>query len=137
VTAYFDDTHERISSVGDGFECATELDAIEEKLVFDCTVCAMFSDVPNKIREEVHQIVLRRGNAMLPLNAPGAVIETVQEHKQLLHDLCWDLHTTFHDLCKCGIDRLSDDPRMPLWCLYADGEGEREELVEKQKKVSS
>jgi len=129
MTGYFDDVHMKINVTPDEFESARELDSIEEKLVFDCTVCAMLPEFPVDMGLRVHQVVMARGVCMLPVNAGQPEIDTVQQHKDRIHDLCGDLHTVFHDLCRMSLVNFSDDPTFPLRVLYAKGEGVREEMV--------
>jgi hypothetical protein len=145
MTTYFDTAHEDIAKALNprtevsaehptpqrpDHEVAAAFDDIEGRVTFDCTVCAMWQGFPEDLRERVHRTILAHGVGSLPVNAPGKEIDTIEEHRNHIDRLIFDLHTIWHDLLLRRLDSFSDDPRLPLRILYARGEGERECMVE-------
>jgi hypothetical protein len=91
VTTYFDKAHNELSLAANlnDWPRLKVLNPVEEKAVFDCTIAAMQSGFPEALRLKVHQVVLRHGVNMLPLNATPADFETIEQHERKIHDLIW------------------------------------------------
>lgn len=141
VTAYFDETHEIIrEAFGKGYDGYREQEQVECKLVFDCIVCSEMPGFPPELRERIHKVVLEKGARSQPIGAPGPEFESLEQHHDLIQSLCFDLHTIFHDVAMWARDNnapFSDDPRMPLWVLYARGEEVMESLVAGKDSITS
>lgn len=134
MTAYFDSTHSKIRDIVsradvDLWEKAKAFDIVEEALVFDCTIAAEWPGFPEDLRDVIHKIVVKLGLASLPINMLRPCMETVEDHGERLHKLCWDLHTAFHEVAYRQLEGFSDDPRFPVRALYAVGEERRENLA--------
>lgn len=129
MTSYFDDVNTAIYNLRTDDNKYDTIKTIEEKLVGDCTVCAMMPGFPDDLRKRVHEVVLKHAVYCLPLNAPPKDFETWEDHVRIMRELNSDLHTVFHDVARSRLDRFSDSPTMPLRCLYADGETEREQIL--------
>lgn len=125
MSSYFDAIGQRIAATSED-NAWEELGKIEEELVRDVTVCAMFPDFPDDLRLAIHKTVLRYGVTCLPTIAYPRDFETVEQHKTLLYELNGDLHSIFHEAAHRG---LGDHPLNPLRRLYALGDAEREQLV--------
>ena len=122
MSSYFDRTDTRIQDCND----PTELAKIEEKLVYDVTVCAMFPGFPSNLRLAIHEAILRLGVNSLPFSVYPADYETEQEHKYRIQRLSGDLHSIFHVAARMG---LSDSPTYPLRRLASAGEEERDQMA--------
>jgi hypothetical protein len=134
MTAYFDQVHDEFNALDPNNISAfcKGIDQIEERLVFDCSVCAQWPGFPEDLRQRVHETILKYGSATLPMDFPRG-FDTAEEQLESMHKLCFDLHSIFHDLLNRGLDGpWSDDPRMPLRALYAQCEEVREQLARKQ-----
>jgi len=132
MTAYFDNMGTKLGAI----ERELDFDGIREwelTLVHDCTVAAMMPGFPEDIKREIHLTVLEHGVFSLPVNAPEKDFESFYDHVRFMNQLQFDLHTHFHDVARLRLGRFTDDPRVPLMCIYAVGEEEREELVEQMK----
>lgn len=126
MSSYFDKTDQEITECQDSREGHDRIRQIEDTLVRDVTVCAMFPDFPADLRNLIHLTVLQYAVHNLPETAYPADFETFDEHKQRMHRLSCDLHTLFHDAAHRG---LTDSPLTPLRQLYSEGECQREELI--------
>ena len=138
MTAYFDQAHEDLRGArGMGYGAMVErFDAVETRVVHDCTVAAMFPEFPPDLREAIHRVVLRYGIQTLPVNAPPADFDTPDEHKRRLDCLVGDLHSVFHELggrLRPDPDwegqYFTDNPLRFVLRMYARGEEEREQMV--------
>lgn len=128
MTAYFDTAHKELWDSLKDDNPVGGFDRIEHQVVFDCTVAAMLPDFPEDLKIRVHKAVLKHGVNMLPVNAPQADFETNDQHATRLSQLFEELHTIFHDVARRALPRFSDNPKMPVYTLYACGEEEREEI---------
>lgn len=137
MTAYFDNMHTRIHEAAkapyENMDMETglyPLEAAEHKLVFDCTVAAMMVGFPEDLRAAVHRAVLQDGLGALPVNAvPRRDPGDPKQHGQILSDLCWNLHSIFHEVAERRIPGFNDSTLTPLHSLYARGEEEREGMI--------
>ena len=131
MTTYFDNAHTllRDARVLGGEEMIETFDAVEKRVVFDCTVAAMLPGFPADLKKPLHELVLKHGVQMLPVNAPPADFETEDDHYRRLNDLVWHLHSVFHTVAERALENFNDNPLQPLRCLYAKGEEEREGIV--------
>lgn len=130
MSSYFDAVDQRISEVSnDDHHAAEKLEAIEQSLVFDCTVCSMLPEFPTGVRAMVHEAVIQHGVGTAPANAEPPDFETVDQHKNKLYQLSGDLHSAFHEAARSCVPGLSDNPRSLLYLRFSEGEEEREKLV--------
>lgn len=137
MTAYFDTASRELSDAyavcrdkyeGEyNTETIVAFERIEERIVFDCTVAAMLPGFPEQLRPHLHLAILKHAITMLPVTAPPADFETMEEHHRRLQDLQSDLHDVFHSVGHLG---GSDSPLTGIRKLYAQGEEEREQMVE-------
>lgn len=129
MSAYFDNMRARISALKpeDAWDRAADL---ERGLVRDVTICVMLPGFPAQWKRRVHEAVLKYGVCTLPSNAPPRDFETFDEHRQLLHGLCQDLHTVFHGVAQEDAPGFNDNPRQALDFIYYDaGDQERAAIV--------
>lgn len=152
MTTYFDDKATQIGEVqrciaqlhrvgGPDGEAAVEvsnrLDAIENELVRDVTICAEWPGCPEQIRNAIHVIVLRYAPSHQPHNALNPVApdyEDLDGHVRCIGDLCSALHTIFHDLASMSRhDRapafFTDSPLAPLHDLIGEGGHRRSRML--------
>jgi hypothetical protein len=140
VTAYFDQKHsearrveEAIAACADvgptWIRAAKELEAIDRAVIWDVSICAEMPDFPADLREGIHKTILAKSVEGQPLNAKGLDFESIADRVKLLQDLIWELHSMFHELANMRLEGFSDDPRAPLYALYASGEELREKLA--------
>ena len=117
MSAYFDNMRARISALKpeDAWDRAADL---ERGLVRDVTICVMLPGFPAQWKRRVHEAVLKYGVCTLPSNAPPRDFETFDEHRQLLHGLCQDLHTVFHGVAQEDAPGFNDNPRQALDVIY-------------------
>ncbi len=112
MTAYFDDFSSTLRDLrhkAPHLHMYDEANALEERLVRDCTLASSASRFPPELRKAVHVAVLRHGVCTLPINAVPADFETWEEHLRRLHNLGSDLHDVFHALVRLDIG-YSDTP---------------------------
>ncbi len=137
MSSYFDSAHTELREAYEKWrdkpwELSQAFDAVEERVVFDCTVCAMmFPEALADLREAIHAVVLKYAIKMLPMTADPADFEFESEHKRRLDDLVGDLHTVFHEVAHRDVNEFNDNPKMPLFALYSRGDEERHRMVEK------
>lgn len=117
MTAYFDDFNNKLHDLGSlGPTPATyfydELNALEEQLVWDCTLASSASQFPPELRRAVHVAILKYAVRTMPPNAVQADFETVQEHIARLRNLGSDLHDMFHAVGSLHIPGYTDNPKM-------------------------
>jgi len=152
MTAYFDALHKEVEAVPLGPSALEQLSAIEQRCVFDCTVAAMFPEMPAGIRAQIHRTVLTHGVDAVPVNAAGvdfadaahlrwvggdpdetdpkaSMAAEIRSRKRVLNALIWDLHSAFHEAVHHPDWPYGDTPTSPLRVMYARGEAEREAMV--------
>jgi len=129
MTSYFDAVFSSVTALKSDPNKYDTIKNIEDKIVFDVTICAMQPDFPSDLRVAIHRIILRCAVYNLPPNAPEKDFATWEDHIQLMNNLHSDLHDVFHALAYRGLPRYSDSPLTPLQCLYADGDMEREAMI--------
>jgi len=130
MTSYFDDAQTSLHNVhvGDHVRYIEGYEAVEYRVVFDCTVCAMLPGFPEDLRKEIHKTVLKYGISMLPVNAPPADFETEHQHYRRLCDLVSYLHTIFHEVAHRN-GPGADSPTLGIRSIYSQGDEEREQMV--------
>lgn len=141
MTSYFDDIGSELRRVGQDLAHAGEedfaanhrasdaLEAIEERLVRDVTLCVEMPGCPEKIRDAVHRTVLAHGVVTLPTYCVHAGFDTTEEHLRAIEAMGGALHSIFHDLAGRGIHGFSDSPLTPLRVLYGVGDERRYEMI--------
>lgn len=133
MTAYFDETHERLRAVDlTDWRAVERLGEIEQKLVFDCTIAAMWEGFPPEVAKGIHTTIMLGAVQMQPRPLPEADIadfETIEEHVQRLHSLCWDLHTHFHNAALTEGYPYGDSPLNPTAALFGKGEEVRDHMA--------
>lgn len=130
MTAYFDTLTSKIQDVPwDSPTAWDDYGSLEQDLVFDCTVAAMFPAFPEDLRLCVHRAILKGAVQHLPRNAPPADFEHNHEYGARLRTMTSDLHDVFHELARRGIPGFGDSPKAPLRHLYDDGDEIREQFV--------
>jgi hypothetical protein len=110
----------------------TQIDELEQELVWDVTIATEFPGFPPDLATEVNEAILKRGTVTQPLNASRPSFETVEDHVYNLSSLVGDFHSIFHKVSQRKIVGFSDDPRSPLRVLYAKSEEKREMMVERK-----
>lgn len=127
MTQYFDDMACKIRDAQATYD---DLRPIEHEMVWDVTVGAMAdTDMPEAIRKAMHQAVLDYGVQSLPVNAPEVDFEHMETYKTRLHDMCECLHDIYHEYARTSAGVGGDNPKQPLYILYARGEEERENMI--------
>lgn len=128
MTQYFDDMALKIRDAEATYEA---LPPIEHELVWDVTVGTMAdTDMPEDIRKAIHQAVLDYGVQSLPVNAPDVDFEHMETYKQRLSDMCERLHDIYHEYARTSAGIGGDNPKQPIYILYARGEEEREIMLD-------
>lgn len=141
MTYYFDETDRQLSIAKTlpAPEQQIRLREIEEKLVFDVSVCIMMDGFPTELRIAANKVMLERAVECRPVNSPdNPRIAEWHDHVEELREMSCNLHTIFHRVVnEWEIPGLldngacfSDDPTRPLRALATLAEAEREEMVE-------
>jgi len=134
MTHYFDDAHAQLDAIDlDSHDFYIELEQLEQRVVFDCTVCAQAPDFPEDLREAIHKTVLKYGVRSLPVDADRD-FEHVEQHVRFLGRLFSGLHTIFHTLAYRRLEIWWDSPLAYVRRLYTDGEEIREKMIEAEGK---
>jgi hypothetical protein len=116
MTSYFDNFGQRVfAAQGD---LHTALRALEEEIVFDCTVAIELPGFPEDLRARGHGIMLQYGYETLPSGAPCPDLDTVEDYRRRLGALASALHDLFHDYAARG---GSDQPRNRVRAYYEAG----------------
>lgn len=134
MSSYFDQKQleaSRLARIAElGGDVDSELHALEDSVVFDCSVCVEFPGCPEDIRLSVALIINRFAVYNQPTNrAPSDCPspDTSAEHAALIGEMVFELHDVFHRLA--SVEGFSDHPKTPLRCLASVMEGRREILV--------
>lgn len=138
MTCYFDRMHARVNAARllSERERWPVLAEIERELAWDTTIAAELLPLEAvACRDAIHRTIVRWGTTgeSLPLDPatltcrfPDLGDDPDGEFAERLDQLCWDLHTVFHDVARLG---GSDEPSAPLRALYARGEARREDML--------
>jgi len=129
MTYYFDECHNRIrtASLLPHNEAMDAFSEIEQNLVRDCGIALEIPvPLPDTYRDRFDALVFQYGVETRPVNAPkitwpedesedGTVV--IEWYAKRLHDLCWHLHTLWHEIAEA--ERISDNPTsrlLDVWC---------------------
>ncbi len=105
------------------------LRTIDAEIVFDVSIATQMQWFPAGIAARIHRAVLTHSSAAQPYNGKCPEYDTPNDHIEGLFKLNGDLHTIFHDLAEMRYANFSDDPKMPLRCLYANAQKVREDMA--------
>lgn len=133
MTFYFDNKGEQLAKVQKMLDFSREaqlaLEAIDNTVVFDVSVCAEMPGFPVDLRGAIHRTILKYSVMGQPANSPGLNFESLRDYVNSIGNLLSELHSIFHEVAMWRLTNFSDDPGTPLRVLCARGELLREELV--------
>ncbi len=136
MTTYFDNLSSEISRLSrilgeaeGNVEVQEALDKLDEKLVWDMSLCTEFKTFPPKIREAIHKQILFYSLNGQPQYSKYADYADLREQLEGMRALVSNLHDLFHDLAHHPDWRFGDGPLAPLRDLWADAAELREKLA--------
>lgn len=140
MTAYFDQLGTQLSLARalPQDKAHYRLIEIEERLVYDVTLCFESPGFPPDLRDKGHRIILKHGVHTRPLNdATHPTVDSCDDAISAVAQMGSDLHNLFHAVCRRETDEglvgFSDDPRAPMRVLACRGEEFRENLAAESK----
>ena len=139
MTAYFDKLaaalHDiRARGAANDIKALEDLMHLEHRMVFDVRIASMMPAFPEKLRTRIDEAILKYGVESQPRQVKGWVgndFEHNHQHVTSIGCLVESFHDIFHEVALRQLPRLSDDPRTPLHCLFADAETKTEEMAQR------
>lgn len=133
MTAYFDDFSTALRDLkrkGPHTYMYDEANALEERLVRDCTLASCASRFPSDLRRAMDLAVLRFAVYTMPAGAPPADFETWDEHLGRLHALGNTMHDIFHALASLDVGYTDTPTTVVAIEWLGPREEERERLAQ-------
>lgn len=136
MTAYFDSVGAELNAIArhlvanvppESYEHATQekLQEIENRVVFDVTLCAEWEGCPEDIRDAIHRNVLRFSPEAQPPGVHGPDYEDQQSYVRGVSQMCSNFHDIFHALAHRHLEAFSDNPKAPVRGLFGKGDDRR------------